>query len=184
MKLFNQPGSSNTDETLRIALDGARQRGIKRIVVASTTGATIDRLCALKPEGMEIICVSHAAGFHTPGEQELSREKRLQLSEANIPVVTMSHALSGAERCFSNKFGGVSPVEVAAHTLRMFGQGVKVCVEISLMATDAGVIPYGEPVVAVGGSGAGADTALVLRPSHAASFLDTKIDEILCKPRT
>lgn len=184
MKLFNQPGPGNTEETLRMALDGARERGIRSIVVASTTGATIDRLLAMQPDGIQIICVCHAAGFQAPGQQELPREKHAQFTAANIPVVIMSHALSGAERCLSSKFGGVSPVEIVAHTLRMFGQGVKVCVEIALMATDAGVIPHGEPIIAVGGSSNGADTAMVLRPSHAATLLNTKIDEILCKPRT
>jgi hypothetical protein len=64
----------------------------------------------------------------------------------------------------------------------MFGQGVKVCVEIATMALDAGMIPYGEDVIAVGGTGTGADTAVILRPSHAASIFDTWISEILCKP--
>ena len=90
--------------------------------------------------------------------------------------------LSGAERGMSRKFGGVYPMEIIANTLRMLGQGTKVCVEISVMALDAGLIPYGEDVIAVGGTDEGADTAIILRPAHAADIFDTWISEILCKP--
>jgi hypothetical protein len=51
------------------------------------------------------------------------------------------------------------------------------------MALDAGLIPYGVDVAAAGGTAAGADTALVLRPAHYQNLLDTKIREIICKPR-
>jgi len=91
--------------------------------------------------------------------------------------------LSGAERSLSNKFGGVSPIEIMAYSLRMLGQGVKVCVEISTMALDGGMIPYGEDIIAIAGTGRGADTAITLRPAHGANILDTKIKEIICKPK-
>jgi hypothetical protein len=70
-----------------------------------------------------------------------------------------------------------------AQTLRMLGQGLKVCVEIATMALDAGLIPYGEEVVAVAGSSTGADTAVVIVPAHSNRFFDTKVKEIICKPR-
>jgi hypothetical protein len=100
-----------------------------------------------------------------------------------MKVLTTTHVLSGAERGLSRKFGGVYPVEIIAHTLRMFGQGVKVCVEVAVMALDAGMIPYGEEVIAVGGTGRGADTAVIIKPAHANSILDTWISEIICKPK-
>jgi hypothetical protein len=65
----------------------------------------------------------------------------------------------------------------------MFSQGVKVALEIATMALDAGLIPYGEPVIAVGGSGGGADSAVVVLPSHAKTFFETQVLELICKPR-
>lgn len=65
----------------------------------------------------------------------------------------------------------------------MLGQGVKVCVEIAGMAADAGLVPYGEEIIAVAGSGTGADTALVITPAHSNNFFDTSVKEIICKPR-
>ena len=56
------------------------------------------------------------------------------------------------------------------------------CVEIAVMALDAGLIPYGKAVIAVGGTGRGADTAMVLLPSHAKTIFDTQILELICKP--
>ena len=89
---------------------------------------------------------------------------------------------AAAERGISKAFGGITPVEIIAQTLRLFGQGTKVCVEIAVMALDAGMIPYGEPVIAIVGSGRGADAAVILTPSHASSIFYTKIHEFICKP--
>ena len=50
------------------------------------------------------------------------------------------------------------------------------------MALDTGLIPYGEDIIAIGGSTRGADTAVIMRPAHANNVLDTKINEIICKP--
>jgi hypothetical protein len=43
-----------------------------------------------------------------------------------------------------------------------FCQGVKVCFEIVLMATDSGLAASGEKVIAIAGTGWGSDTALVM----------------------
>ena len=77
---------------------------------------------------------------------------RSELTDLGMKVLTTTHVLSGAERGISKSFGGVYPVEIVAHSLRMLGQGTKVCVEVSIMALDAGLIPYGEPIIAIGGS--------------------------------
>ena len=58
-----------------------------------------------------------------------------------------------------------------------------VCVEISMMAADAGLVELHEPIVAVAGTGHGADTAVVIRPAPTAEFLDSKVDRIICMPR-
>jgi uncharacterized protein len=63
----------------------------------------------------------------------------------------------------------------------MFGQGIKVCVEIAAMAADAGLIPAGD-VIAVGGTGRGADTAAVIAADSSNRFFNIKVREILAKP--
>ena len=170
MTIFEKTGPVNTEETLNIALKTATERNLD-IVVASSEGDTaLSLMQKAKEAGFagKIVCVSCAYGSKTPGENRFSQERRTTLEQNGIRVVTAAHALSG--------------VELIAYTLRMFGQGTKVCVEVALMALDCGSISYGKPIVAIGGSGRGADTACVLTPGYTANLMETKIHEILCKP--
>lgn len=177
---FKNIGNENTNATVEAAINTAIERDIKYIVVASSSGETAKLF--KNDNGINIVMVSHACGTAGAGKNELSDETKTELLNSGIKVLTTTHVLSGAERGISRAFGGISPVEIIAQSLRMFGQGTKVCVEISIMALDAGLIPYGKPVIAVGGSSKGADTALILTPSHANKIFDTKIHEIICKP--
>ena len=106
-----------------------------------------------------------------------------QLREGGARILTMSHALSGVGRSVSRKFGGISIPELIANTLRLFGQGMKVCVEIAVMAADAGHVPAGRDIICVGGSGRGADAAVVLRAATMNAFFDLKVRELLCWPK-
>ncbi|MDD3840993.1 MAG: pyruvate kinase alpha/beta domain-containing protein [Clostridia bacterium] len=178
---FENIGKLNTEKTIEYALKAAEQQSIKNIVFASSTGYTANFLKDL--HSYNRVCVKYAYGFKKSGKNLMDDSVDQQIRKSGIKVLSTSHILSGAERGLSNKFGGIYPVEIIAHTLRMFGQGVKVCVEISVMALDAGLIPFGEPIVAIGGTGRGADTAIIIKPAHANNILDTKIMEIICKPK-
>lgn len=177
---FTEEGRQNTKAAVDIALHAASTRNIPHLLVASNTGETARPLAG---GAKNIVCVTHAQGFAKPGENEMDAGTRQSLEAAGIRVLTGTHVLSGVERGISRRLGGVYPAELMAHTLRMFGQGVKVCVEIAVMALDAGLIPYGEKVIAIGGTGRGADTAVILTPAHANDMLATRIHEILCKPQ-
>jgi len=84
---------------------------------------------------------------------------------------------------FENKYKTkFIPLNIVADTLRMFCHGVRVCVEIAVMAAEHGFITPDEDVVAIGGSHHGADTAVVLKPAYAADMFATKIKQILCMP--
>jgi hypothetical protein len=64
------------------------------------------------------------------------------------------------------------------------GEGTKVCVEIALMATDAGLIPVNKDIITVAGTGRGADTALRILPANASKFFDLRIRGVIAKPET
>jgi hypothetical protein len=177
---FETAGPENTAQTIKLAIQAATERKIKHIVVASNTGDTARFLKELP--GIQAVCVTHVNGMRKNGENELAEDVRTDLLNSGMRVLTTTHVLSGAERGISKKFGGVNPVELIAQTLRMLGQGTKVCVEISVMALDAGLIPFGAPIIAIGGTGRGADTAVILTPAHASSIFDTRIHEVICKP--
>ncbi len=176
-------GKEFTEETARLSVERAKELGISEFVVASNMGpaawALID---ALDGDGFGVTVVTHAAGFGAPFVMEMNKDERQRLSETGAEVVTAAHALSGVERGFSSKHQGTYPALIMADTFRLFGQGVKVAVECSIMAADAGKLS-GAKIVSIGGSGRGADTALVITPGHAAKlFEQMKIHEIICKP--
>lgn len=178
---WGKSGPDNTEATLLAAVKAAEEKGILHMIVASTSGATA---LALAKHAVErhVVCVSHAYGFVKPGTNEMTDQSRENLKRLGISVYSAAHALSAAERGISKRFNGAYPLEIVAQSLRMFGQGVKVCAEISIMALDGGLIPFGEDIIAVAGSGSGADTAVIIRPAHANHLFDTYIKEIICKP--
>jgi hypothetical protein len=175
-------GPDCTAATVALAVRRAGERGIDRIVVASNTGATAEAVRRAAPPSVRVVCVSHQVGFRAPGEDEMPAEARRALAEAGVPVLTTTHFLAGVDRALRMMQGGHHPADVVAMTLRMLGQGLKVAVEIAVMAADAGLVPPGLDLVSVGGTGRGADTAAVIRPAHGQSFFDTRVVEILCRP--
>lgn len=171
-------------EILKRAILLAKERELD-ICLASTTGNTarsaLEIIGELNYTG-KLVVVRNVCGFHTPNETGMSNDIYNELIKNGVTVITAAHTLSGCERGISNKYSGVYPVQIIADSLRMLGQGVKVCVEISLMANDAGALTYGKPVVCVAGSGKGADTICIITPAYSASVLETKINEVIKKP--
>lgn len=179
---FESPGENNTDELIELVKVRKEELGIKTILVASVSGKTALKI-AEKIDDVTIASVTHHAGFKEKGKLEIDPEIEKKLNEKGIHTYTSSHALSGVGRGISNKFGGITPVEIIAATFRMISQGVKVCVEISIMAADGGIIPMDQEIIAVGGTARGADAAVVLTPAHMTSIFDLRIHEIIAMPR-
>jgi len=180
---FEKPGKENTHRTLELAKNRADELGIKTILVASTRGDTGVKACEAFP-GYDVVVVTHSVGFKEPNYQELTDENRAAIEAAGGKILTCQHAFGGVGRAVRKKLGTYELEELIAYTLRLFGEGLKVAVEIALMAADAGLVRTDEPVVAVAGTGKGADTAVVLKPANAQTFFDLKVLEVLCKPRS
>ncbi|HNS50135.1 MAG TPA: pyruvate kinase alpha/beta domain-containing protein [Anaerolineae bacterium] len=178
---FAEAGPSNTARTLELAGARALELGIGQVLVATTTGAT-GLLAAQLLRGLEVIVVTHSAGFAAPGTQELAPENRAAIEAAGARILTCQHAFGGVGRAVRKKLGTYELEEIVAFTLRTFGQGVKVAAEMALMAADAGLVCPGEPVIAVAGSGRGADTAVLLDPANAQTFFDLRFLELICMP--
>ena len=179
---FERKGPENTDETLRLARDRAEQLGIRDVVVASHTGATGAKACHMF-EGRKVVVVAGVVGYREPNEIQLREEHRSVIEGRGGKILFAGHAFGMLGRAVSKKFGAIQIDELIAHTLRVVGEGVKVGCEIACMAADAGLIQAGQEVIAIGGSEEGADTALVIRASNTHTFFDTRVLEIICKPR-
>ncbi|HXL02209.1 MAG TPA: pyruvate kinase alpha/beta domain-containing protein [Candidatus Atribacteria bacterium] len=183
---FPYPGPDNTSVTLDIALERAKELGIKYIVVASRSGDTalsLERKAREVTYSGNLIMVTYHAGFYGGDSISFTPSRKEELEEKRVKIVMGSHSLSGVSRSFRQKFGGVSIPEIIAESYRRISQGFKVAVEVAIMAADGGAIPTTEDVVSMGGNSKGVDTAIVLRAAHQNSFFDLKIKEILCLPR-
>jgi len=201
---------ASTAHVIDIALKRAAELKIKDFVIASCTGKTAEIFLSRleyfiksgaqksyindpvidkdkiknKNNQLNIVCVTHQIGFTEPNKDEMEPSKRSELENKGVKLLTATHLLAGVDRALRFQFKGVYPAEIVSSALRIFGQGMKVCIEISIMAADAGLIKAYNNNIAFGGSGSGADTAAVICAAHSQSFFETRVREIICKPYT
>ena len=172
---FEEPGADNTSRTLELALERARARGITKMVLASTRGETASEAARLlEGTGISLVVVPHQYGFMAGQRFTPELVKELEAQGHCVHFGTMLF--------HTEHFYGTSTPKVMADLLRSFCQGMKVVVEIVLMAADGGKLAIGEQVVVVTGTGRGADTAVVADASTSTHFHDFHITEIICKP--
>ncbi|HEX7474754.1 MAG TPA: pyruvate kinase alpha/beta domain-containing protein [Dehalococcoidales bacterium] len=174
---FEQPGKDNTEETLKLALERAKARGIKKVILASTWGDTA-KLAAERwaGTGIKMVIVPHQYGFMFEPKQHFPEELVAELEKKG-------HKVHFASMLFhSEDFLQNNAARAIANMLRTFCQGMKVCVEIVLMSADAGLVATGEQVVVVAGTGRGSDTAIVAVAASSNHVGDLHVTEIICKP--
>ena len=122
--LFAEGGPQNTEATLRAARARAEQLGLKRLVLASSTGATLLKaLDEFEGAGVEVIGVTLGAGlwkvYEGPDGAALEEARR-----RGGKVLTATHSLMGnVEAAVREKFGGLPPVELIAQTYYTFCRG-------------------------------------------------------------
>lgn len=179
---FNESGRVNTREALLKAKRRADELGIRDVVVASYTGET--GLAATEVfAGYNLIVVAGMVGYTEPNLDRMVPENKESIDKSGGRVLRACHAFGGLGRAVNRKFSTIQSDEIIAHTLRLFGAGVKVACECACMAADAGMIRTDREVISLGGNGGGADTVVVLLPSNTHRFFDMRIREIVCKPR-
>lgn len=181
---FDKQGDDYTDELIAAVKDKLDiAENIKYVLIASSTGQSALKLHEAIGDDVTIVNVSHNVGFSGENESDISDEMIEKLESVGIKTFQGLHAFSGAARGVTNKYGGYSPLDVVADTLRMFSHGVKVAAEISVMAADAGLVPVGEEIIAIGGRAHGVDTAVILTPVNSKNLFDMAFHEIIAMPR-
>lgn len=179
---FTKPGPSNTATVLDCVRRRVQQLNVKTVLVASVSGKTALKAREVLGPSTNIIAVSHVTGFAEPNRQEMPAEVRQDLISKGVTVLTAQHAFGGVGRGIRNKLDSYQVDEIIAYTLRIFGHGTKVAIEVALMAADAGLVRTDQDVISVGGTSKGADTALLLQPANSADFLSLVVKEVICKP--
>ncbi len=184
MVFFERAGRGNTADTLEAAFEFAMGHAIGSVVLASTYGDTALKAVKLRQErGMdilELVVITHNFGFGGEPALEMIVETRRELEHNNVTVYTGTMPFRNIGTAIRENMG-YSQQDLVANTLRLLGQGVKVCVEIALMAFDAGLVGR-EDIMTVAGTRRGADTACVILPAPSNRLFDLKIRQIVAKP--
>lgn len=182
---FEEKGEKNTERCLKKVQDRIEELDLDHLVIASTSGKTGAKAAELfEGSKTKVVVVSHQYGFREDGEIELEEEHRESIEEVeNASLVVTPDVLTRIPKMVRGKYGGFSYLDLVADTLRIFSEGVKVCVECVVQAADSGEIPVGEEIAAVAGTGSGADTGVILEGQHSHKLFDMDIKEIVCMPR-
>lgn len=179
--IFEKAGKTNTKEVLAVLKEGITRHGVNQVVVASTYGDT-GRAAAelLRDSGVRLVVVTHNVGFKEPGVIEMTDETRKAIEVCGAMVYTGTMPFRSICSAIREKQCG-SQQDIVANTLRLFGQGMKVCVEIVMMAADAGLVGPSD-VIAVAGTARGADTVALIAPQSSNRLFDLKVRQVLAKP--
>ena len=172
---FEKPGKENTSHVIQLVKERAQARGIKKVVIASTRGDTARAAVeSLDGTSLRLVIIPWQYGFRDTQPFPKGLVAELHGKGHRVHFGTM---LFHTEDLY-----GIRTPQVMANLLRIFGQGIKVCVEIIMMACDGGCIEAGEKVIAVAGAGAGADTAIIATASSSTRMAGLRVHEIICKP--
>ena len=173
---FEDVRGDHTVETFALVKERLAGSGIKKLVLASTTGAAaLAAMEFFRDTDVKLVIIPHQFDFFKK-ENTFPKDTVQKLREAGHEV----HF--GTMLFHTEKLYGNNTPTVVANFLRCFGEGVKVCFEIVLMATDGGLVDTGETVIAIAGTGGGSDTALVMQAASSRNLGGLKVNEILCKP--
>lgn len=172
-----------TEDVLDIARDVFVEKKLKDVVIASTRGNTgLASAERFKDLEANLIIVAHSVGFKEPNNQEFDPEARTEIEKLGSSVLFSTMPFHTVNDAVRGKMG--SSIEtLIADALRMMGQGTKVCVEIVAMACDAGLIESGRNILAVAGTGRGADTVLIIKSANSKRLFDLKIIDVIAKPQ-
>jgi len=212
MKVFERPGPINTDATVNIVKEASAN--VDCIVVASITGDSAVKI-AEKIRDKKVVCVTCPQGMYWQIKEmdtdvfaeipELKKKRdewakkgldkvpmsitegnRTKLEALGVEIVRGTIPLFGPTFSMRLHLHKTTDVDVMAKTLELVSTGTLVCLEIVLMATDAGKIPEEKRVLACAGTERGLDTAWTTRSCASANVFHHsrgfRFVECLAKP--
>lgn len=177
IEYFLKPGHENTEETFKIVKEAlASHQNIKKVILASTTGATAKKALSYFAEtDVQLIVIPHQYDFS-------SKSNRFSKEIEEDLIREGHHVHYGTMLFHTDKLFGTTVPTTVANFLRCFSEGYKVCYEIILMAADGGLLETGEQVIAIAGTSLGADTSLIMQAASTQNLRKLRVNEILCKP--
>lgn len=140
---FENPGPDNTKDVVEALSKRLEETGIKTVVVASDSGETALELGKKIDGKAKLVVISM---------ETVAKDVRAALEKMGAIIY---------ENCIP-AFRAKN-LEHMKNTYYTLGQGFKVAVEVVVMAASEGAVKSGEDVIGVGGTGKGADTALIVK---------------------
>lgn len=188
---FSEPGEENTNDVIEAVAKRVRDTGIANVVVASHTGTTALRFAEALKGKAKIICVSTRPERRDDGKKWPSIDKEVLEKLESLGVVSVYETPYAMESSVVEKakWGIVTPDRIVRETLYAFGQGMKVAVQVALMSVSCGRLDPYQDVIAVGGTGKGADTAIIVKAVYPISIFAEEperrleIREVIAMPR-
>lgn len=212
MRVFERPGPVNTDEVINIVREASAKT--RYIVVASLSGDSAVKL-ADQVKDKEIVCVTCPQGMNWEVDKmdegpfaeipelmairnewmkqgfrqvpmNVTPENRKKLDALKVKIVQGTIPFFGPSFSIRLHLQQVTSLDLIAKILELISTGTLVCLEVVLMAADAGIIPENEEVVAAAGTEKGLDTAWTIRSSASANLFHptkgSRFVELLAKP--
>jgi len=188
---FPAYGEGNTSAVIDVVRERLAEGGIEALIVASTTGKTALALARVVRPGSDLplVCISdppwakYYPGLKAENRQELE-ELQVEIVD-HVPYASHSHSVGPCK----NMYGAPDLRVIIFDAFRLIGgQGLKVAMEVGMMAADAGKIKPGTVILCVGGTGTGADCAIVMRGGFSVDILSRdperrpQVREILAMP--
>jgi len=186
----------------KVAKEKAEMFGVKNVLVATNTGASIRKAHEVFGQGYQFFAVGNPASAHESGlvgHNGISEETRKSLEAKGIKVALQDQNLFQKENLY---FTGISLNEVIANASttgkfsalrvifnvwqQMFGDGPRVCLEIVFMAADNGLLPLDVDCIAIATPSSYCDlpdAALIVRPTKSQDMFSGELrikDLILC----
>jgi hypothetical protein len=190
---FDQPGKANTDAVVEVVMARLAEGDIQTVVVSSTTGYSALKFATALNGRQEVtlISVAESALIREWGSAypTLAPETKAELVARGVIVAENVSYVFHHSPFDGSKWQAPTPQEIVRETLYAFGQGLKVAVEVVLIAVAGGFLEPYQDVIAVGGTHRGVDTAIVVKATYpnylfcADRSKRLAIREILCKPR-
>ncbi len=212
MRVFEKPGPSNTQQVVDTVAGAAFK--VDYVVVASITGASAIKVAEKMPN-RKVVCVTCPQGMYWQIKQmdtdvfaeipelkkkrdewakqglekvsmTISDENKSKLDKLGVEVVRGTIPLFGPTFSMRLHLHKTTSLDIMAKTLELISTGTLVCLEVVLMAVDAGVIPEEKLVLACAGTERGLDTAWIARGSASANLFHHsrgfRFVECLAKP--
>lgn len=175
---LSKPGAGDIAACVNAAALRAKELGVAQVVISTTTGrSALSMAKALETAGhrAEVIAVGYSAEYAAKWGG-FDDKIKTEAEKLGVRFITGTHIFGGID----SAVGATSPGKLIASTYYTFGQGCKVAVEVAVMAADQGYVGVKKPVIALGGTAEGVDTALLLTPVCGSEFFKLRVHEVIC----